>query len=63
MYKVEEFITEDLHKLEEFLNYRAKNNYSVVQIIKNNITKWVCPGVSIDVTSYTIIFKYNENLD
>lgn len=58
MYKIEELITGNLHELENFLNNKEKENYSVIIISKTN--KMVTPGVSIDIPKYIIIFKYHE---
>ena len=60
MYKIEELITGNLHELENFLNNKEKENYSVVNIIISKTNKMVTPGVSIDIPKYIIIFKYHE---
>lgn len=60
MYKIEELITGNLHELENFLNNKEKENYSVVNIIISKTNKMVTPGVSIDIPKYIIIFKYDE---
>lgn len=62
MYKVEEFTTGNLYELEDFLNKREKDNYSVVQILQNRMKKYVTKEVSVDVPHYIIIFKHYENL-
>lgn len=60
MYKIEELITGNLYELENFLNNKEKENYSVVNIIISKANKTVTPGVSIDIPKYIIIFKYHE---